>query len=64
MASHCSSSFASEIGTFLKYRYELIGGLALKTLFFPTVFFSLGFTLNEPYPSSVLSTFEIRASAK
>ena len=39
MASHCSSSFASEIGTFLKYRYELIGGLALKTFFFPTVFF-------------------------
>ena len=63
MASHCSSSFASEIETFLKYRYELIGGLALKTFFFP-LFFSLGFILNEPHPSSIVSTFEIRASAK
>ena len=39
MASHCISSFGSEIGTFLKYRYELIGGLARKPFLSLTVFF-------------------------
>ena len=39
MASHCISSFGSEIGTFLKYRYELIGGLARKPFLSLTIFF-------------------------
>ena len=62
MASHCISSFASEIGTFLgmvfffpglflKYHYELIGGLAQKH--FLSLIFSLGFISIEPYPSPI-----------